>query len=69
MLTTEQNYADPNLMGMIASGQNQAQHPLLVHNGSLTDGLSSASYFLAQKLSHTHLLPTNIQNFVTMKFH
>jgi hypothetical protein len=69
MLTTEQDYGAPNLVGMIASGQNQAQHPLLVHNGSSTDGLSSVSCFLAQKLSHTHLLPANIRNFFSMECH
>jgi hypothetical protein len=62
MSTTEQNYAAPNLVGMIANGQNQEQHPLLVHNGSSTDGLSSVSCFLVQQLSHTHLLPTNTRS-------
>jgi hypothetical protein len=61
MLTTEQNCAGPNLVGMNASGQNLVQHPLVVHNGSSTDDLSSVSYFLAQKLSQTHLLPAYIR--------
>jgi hypothetical protein len=69
MLTIEQNCAAPNLVGTNASGQNQEQHPLLVHNGSSADGLSSVSYFLAQTLSRTHLLPVYIRNFITMTSH
>jgi len=68
MLTTEQKYAALNLVGMVASGQHQAQHPLLVHNGSSTDGLSSVSYFQAQTLSQPHLLPVYIKNFIKMKY-